>query len=100
MATTNVNNYAVFGKAMYGAGISQTEYVDLSNSTTNPNSNMSVLNPYDRTYQQFQHAFNRNLLNPHQNDPTMIPRSYYTIDKAYGPPPLKTQTNRSCTGNF
>ena len=90
----------MFGKAMYGRAQSTSEYTDLSNTTTNPNSMVNVLNPYDRTYKQFEHAFNRNLLNPHQNDPSILPRAYYTIDKAYGPPPLSTQTKRSCTGGF
>ena len=95
---TNTNMYDTFGTSMYSTGISQVEYTDLSHSTSRPNSNMSVLSPYNRPYVQFQNAFNNNMLNPHQNDPSILPRAYYTIQTAYGPPPGKTQTNRSCTG--
>lgn len=97
MATTNPNNYA---NSMYNSGSPQVNYVDLSHSTSRPSAPISVLNPNDRTYKQFADGFNKNMLNPHQNDPTMVPRAYYTIDKAYGPPPLKTQTTRSCSGGF
>ena len=98
--STSANNYANLGKAMYGSGAATSEYSDMSNSTTNPNAMVNVMNPYDPTYQKFQNAFNQNLLNPHQNDPSIIPRAYYTIDKAYGPPPMASQTKRSCVGGF
>ena len=100
MASTNTNGYASFGKSMYTTSIPQVEYEDLAHSTTRPNAKVNVMNPYDRTYVQFQDGFNKNLLNANQNDPTIVPRSYYTISKAYGQPPLKTQAQRTCAGSF
>ena len=96
MQTTNTNNYSTFGKAMYGSGQSTSEYVDMTNTTSNAN---AMVNVY-KIPSQFQSAVNMNMLNPNQNDPTIISRAYYTIDKAYGPPPTATQQKRTCGGRL
>jgi len=71
-------------------------YVDLANTTAAPNAPISVY----KVPQLFQNAVNMNLLNPHQNDPSIVGRTYYTISTAYGGPPDGTQQKRSCTGGF
>jgi hypothetical protein len=73
-------------------------YTSMAGSTTSPNSPMMVLNPYDPPTKAFYQAFNSGLLNPYQNAPVILPRPYYTISTAYGPPPVQTQIQRSCSG--
>lgn len=74
-------------------------YTSMNGSTSSPNSRMMVLNPYDPPTKAFYKAVNSGLLNPYQNSPEILPRPYYTISTAYGPPPVNSQIARTCVGN-
>lgn len=101
MASTNSNNYSVMGSVMYSPGSNTGQYSDLSHTTSRPSSNVLVLNPLDSGYYNQISAFNKGLLNPNQNSPAMLPRRYYTVATAYGPPPtMQTQIPRTCAGTF
>ena len=101
MNSTNPNREnsvgAQYSQSNAGYMHQSPQYKHLDTMTSKPNAPMSVLNPYDRTYRTFINAFNNNLLHPNQSS---NPQNYYTIDSAYGQSPLKTQTIRSCSGNF
>ena len=95
----NPGNFEVAGVGMYFQRPANF-YTSMAGSTTSPNAPQMVLNPYDPPTKAFYQAFNSGLLNPYQNSPEILPRSYYTINTAYGPPPVHSQIKRTCTGNL
>lgn len=95
MQSTNVN-FKTFGASTVRYVRPVRDYLELENTTISPNAPVKVY----KIPEEFQAAFNQNMLNPHQNDPSILSRAYYTIDKAYGPPPTATQQTRACTADF
>ena len=100
--STNTNNYSTLGIATFGPS-NGAQYVQESNTYV-PDSRRTdgmimALNPNDRAYAWAIQAFDDNhlLSGPNQN---INPGYYMSIGKAYGPPPIKTQAARSCTGSF
>ena len=71
-------------------------YSSLVGSTVVPNAPVKVLNPNDAPYLKTIRAFDGGLLNPSQDDKTLLGRGYYTIATAYGTEPNKLYTTRGC----
>ena len=75
---------------------SPTMFASLGGSTKSPNAPVKILNKNDAPYAKFENGFNKGLLNPDQDDKTLLGRSYYTISTAYGKDPVQLYSTRSC----
>ena len=71
-------------------------YSSLVGSTMVPNAPVKVLNPADAPYAKSVGAFDNGLLNPNQEDKSLLGRGYYTIATAYGKDPTNVYTSRGC----
>lgn len=71
-------------------------YSNLVGSTVVPNAPVKVLNQKDVPYAKSAQAFDNGLLNPSQDDKTLLGRGYYTIATAYGTDPVNIYKTRGC----